>query len=187
MNVFVYYHRFEKGQDSHGLLKLALNEYLKETGSKDRPENLTVEKGAYGKPYIKELPEIHFSISHSGAWWCCAFGREALGLDLQLCRPEDKRKLAERFFHPLEKKWLKERSAEEFYRLWTYKESYVKYTGAGLIKGLDYFSVVSEDLRLTGTENAVQQELAFWDSSYYLVLTGKRKVDIVLKELILGL
>lgn len=182
--VYVYYLRFENRQDSHVLLRSALIKYLKEIDM-DRPEKMSIVKGKAGKPYVRELPEVQFSISHSGIWWCCACGKEELGLDLQLCESGDKRRVAERFFHPQEKLWLKERAADEFYRIWAYKESYVKYTGTGLTKGLDYFSVISEEQELIGARDAVQQEIPFPDGQYYLVLTGKQEAEIVLGEMIL--
>lgn len=42
-----------------------------------------------GKPFFRDLPGIHFSLSHSGEYLACAFSGEETGLDLQDLRPSD--------------------------------------------------------------------------------------------------
>jgi len=96
------------------------------------------------KPFFPDAPQIKFSISHSGDFWACAFGKAELGLDIQQhtrCRSRD---IAKRFFHPSEQKYLEacDYAQEEFFEIWTAKESYVKFTGRGLSQGLETFSVV---------------------------------------------
>lgn len=188
MKVFVYYQKVQKTQaSSHDLLRLAVSRYLAELG--DLPDwtgnDLTIEqKTKWGKPYIKELPEVHFSISHSGTWWSCAFAPQEVGLDLQLVQERNLEKLAKRFFHPRELEWLRGKEAPQFYRLWTYKESYVKYTGKGLLNGLDYFSAVQNQKEELGTEGVFQQELPFPAADCWMVLTTKIKAQPVLEQLI---
>lgn len=76
----------------------------------------------------------------------------------QHCRAE---RLARRFYHPLEVAWLEKNGYSHFCKLWAYKESYVKYTGVGLIQGMDYFSVISPSGILTGVADVCQQLVAF--------------------------
>ncbi len=100
-----------------------------------------------GKPFFEGMPDLHFSISHSGGYWACAFGRSRLGLDLQRhdgCRRES---IAKRFFHRDEAEYLESRSYAEkdFFELWAKKESYVKYVGEGLGIGLESFSVLDAE------------------------------------------
>jgi 4'-phosphopantetheinyl transferase len=99
-----------------------------------------------GKPYFIGFENIHFSISHSGDYWACAFGTKNLGLDLQRhdeCRRES---IAKRFFHKDEKKYLETKgyNAEDFFAIWSKKESYIKYRGEGLALGLETFSVLEK-------------------------------------------
>ncbi len=101
-----------------------------------------------------------------------------MGLDLQQVRAEDKSRLAGRFFHPLETDWLSRQPADQFYRIWAYKESYVKYTGEGLSRGLDRFSVVGRPQKegegktgITGVHGVFQQEIPFPEKDYRFVLT----------------
>ena len=56
---------------------------------------------------------------------------------------------AVRFFTPEEQDYVFEqpdRIQDRFYRVWTGKESYLKYLGTGLRKSLDSFSVLSPDI-----------------------------------------
>ncbi|MGI5962753.1 MAG: 4'-phosphopantetheinyl transferase family protein [Lawsonibacter sp.] len=98
----------------------------------------------WGKPFFPDAPNLHFSISHSGTWWVCGFADAPLGLDIQLHQTSfDLKKLAQRFFHPLEVHWLTQRNSQSFFDLWCAKESWVKFTGRGFFLDPSEFSVVS--------------------------------------------
>ncbi|MCD8364885.1 MAG: 4'-phosphopantetheinyl transferase superfamily protein [Clostridiales bacterium] len=165
-DVFVYVYPWsgEKELPSHELLRQSVGRYL----GREISDCTVCRNGEYGKPYIEELPDVHFSISHSGGFWACAIGSAEVGLDLQEVKEVREEKLARRFFHPSEVEWLEEHGFDQFSRLWAYKESYVKYTGVGLRDGMDYFSVVDGGLP------ACQQELPFRDG-FYLVVTTEQK------------
>lgn len=45
----------------------------------------SIARGPWGKPCFPNLPMLHFSISHSGEWWLCAFSDRPVGIDLQRC------------------------------------------------------------------------------------------------------
>ena len=96
------------------------------------------------KPRLEGPLDLHFSVSHSGNYWMCAFGPSPVGLDLQQHRSCRCEALARRFFHPDEIQWMEENgfTPQHFYDFWTAKESYVKLTGRGLGQGLSTFSVV---------------------------------------------
>lgn len=85
-----------------------------------------------GKPYIPQLPNFHFNISHSGDLIAIAYGNENVGVDLQQIvsyRP----KVAEKCCTSDELKWmLQEDIDDRFTLMWTIKEGYAKYTGKGL-------------------------------------------------------
>ena len=77
---------------------------------------------------------------------------------------------------------MEQHGYENFCRLWAYKESYVKYTGIGLVKGMDYYSVVKPDGALTGEEHVWQKQIAF-QSECYMVVTAKQEAEIKLFSL----
>ena len=98
-----------------------------------------------GKPYLKDYPQIHFSLSHSGNVVACVVSEQEIGLDVQEHVKVNKR-LAERFFTEKENILLKAQPDEGayrelFFRLWSIKESYIKYTGLGMKQGLDTFEI----------------------------------------------
>ena len=92
----------------------------------------TLARQTQGKPWFPAAPELHFSISHSGGRWVCAFADAPVGLDLQAHRPCRALALARRFFAPEEAEWLRSRGEAAFFDLWCAKESWLKYTGRGL-------------------------------------------------------
>lgn len=102
----------------------------------------------YGKPSIEGYDNLFFNISHSEDWVICAISNEEVGVDIEKI---DKApiEVAEHYFDSREYKLIKSKAPEEidefFYKLWTLKESYIKWIGKGLSVQLDSFNVV-EDL-----------------------------------------
>lgn len=81
-----------------------------------------------GKPYLLS-GEIFFNISHSDGLCICAFSKKNIGADCEkIRRVSDKMRLK-----VLSEKELELSSDESsFIRLWTLKESFVKYSGVGI-------------------------------------------------------
>lgn len=103
---------------------------------------LRIVKDANGKPELRGIG-TRFNLSHSGDYAACALSDGAVGIDIQ--RAEEYRaKLAKRFFTQEEFCSIEE-SADcdySFTRLWTLKESYIKYLGTGLRRPLNSFEVL---------------------------------------------
>ena len=91
----------------------------------------TLVYGANGKPYLADLPNTHFSITHSDKWVFLAVADCEIGIDAQMPRKVCPR-LAARSTSPEELAWVKENTEPNFTRLWTMKEAYLKFTGTGL-------------------------------------------------------
>ena len=143
-------------------------------------EGLHAEKIAlteYGKPYLPELPDFYFSLSHSGNMALCAVSSEPVGCDIELPRKFDPA-IARRFFHPAEQDWLFSLAEEEqsgaFFRLWTCKESFIKALGLGLSLGLDNFAVIpGEPIQLAQSADPRPWQLrSFRDGESFLALCG---------------
>ena len=105
-------------------------------------QQVEIGKGTYGKPYIIGHQEFHYGLSHSGDWVVCAVDRMPVGIDLQEIKPW-KLSLAKRFYHEEEYNRLlalgetePDRQTQEFYRMWTAKESAVKLSGRGIGAGI---------------------------------------------------
>lgn len=109
--------------------------------------------GEYGKPYLADYPQIRFSLSHSGSMVMCGVANSPIGCDIQCLpsHPEHNDSVAKRFFTPNEQRRIASSITpeREFVRLWTLKESYVKYLGTG-ISGcpFDSFEVLGSPPRL---------------------------------------
>lgn len=112
--------------------------------------DFTIVYGEHGKPYIAGLEHIFFNLSHSGDYVVCAFSDSEVGMDIEKVGSV-RMGVARRFFHPGEIKKLEALSAELqddlFFRYWTVKESFLKYTGSGLSVPLSSFEV-----RFAGSE-----------------------------------
>ena len=131
----------------------------------------------YGKPYLPELPDFHFSLSHSENTALCAVSSEEIGCDIEVPRGFDP-KIARRFFHKTECDWLfshlEQDQSDAFYRLWTCKESFIKALGLGLSLELDSFAVIpGETVRLTQSVDARPWRMrSLKDGESFIALCG---------------
>lgn len=121
-------------------------------------------KNKYGKPFIKNR-DIYFSLSHSGNLLICAVSRYNIGADCQIINIKDIercKKIAARFYSSHENIFLNSlpeaKYINHFFKIWTKKEAYIKYTGKGLAEGLSTFSVNHLDgvrfIKYTGISGA---------------------------------
>jgi 4'-phosphopantetheinyl transferase len=106
--------------------------------------DFTLAKSSRGKPYFPHCPGIHFSLSHSGAYWAAAFGGQPLGLDIQRHTKRDILALAQRWYHPEEYLAVQRQGAELFFAIWSAKESLVKCSGTGFSAAFSAFSVLEK-------------------------------------------
>lgn len=95
------------------------------------------EEGEFGKPYLKDYPEIRFNLSHSGEMVLCAVSDREVGCDIEEIRKTSSLPLMQRFFYREEFEKIMNAGTEEaqtemFYRFWTLKESFMKMKGLGM-------------------------------------------------------
>jgi len=112
-----------------------------------RDRDIEIKRTASGKPYI-EGGEIFFSVSHSKNFIALAIAKTPVGVDIEAVKPVNLR-VAERFFAPGEREavFSAESPNEEFLKIWTAKEAYVKLTGTGITDGFSDFSVFDEEIK----------------------------------------
>ena len=151
MDNLIFYYKTESDaqKDSHILLIKAAKQLY---GDK----NYELFRRSGGKLYFKYHPEIHFSISHSGEYWTCAFSDAEVGLDVQIEEHHHRiEKISRRFFTLEEQEYLERCNYDEFYDIWAAKEAYLKYTGEGLARGLQTVSMVKDGqiAEIIGNEN----------------------------------
>lgn len=106
-------------------------------------DQLEFSVNSYGKPFLSNMPNIHYNISHSGKYIACAISDEPIGIDIELIEPVNL-KVAERFFTQDETAYIMNCEQQyrqyRFFEVWTKKESRIKLDGKGLYK-LPSFSV----------------------------------------------
>jgi len=114
---------------------------VREIGAKytgKTPWLLEVETDAGGKPRFRNIPDLHFNVSHSGGQVSVAFSCGAVGVDLERKeRKGDFVGLAKRFFHPEEQARVVDGGGRVFLELWTAKEAMLKLAGKGIAGGLE--------------------------------------------------
>lgn len=109
------------------------------------PDKLVIARPPHQKPYFQNAPQLYFSVSHSQDLWALALSVLPVGIDVEYHRSCQRSSIARRFFHPLEQTALDKDSFSSFFKVWTAKESYVKYTGTGINDDFPTFSVANED------------------------------------------
>jgi 4'-phosphopantetheinyl transferase len=107
-----------------------------------RNHEMTFTLNEYGKPALKNRDDIHYNISHSGAWVVGVFDDEPVGIDVEQVQPIDL-DISKNYFSPDEHEDLmsKEDKFDYFFTLWSLKESYIKILGKGLSHPLNAFSM----------------------------------------------
>lgn len=91
-----------------------------------------------GKPYF-ENGELHFNVSHSGEYLAIAISKSAVGIDIQETK-NIREGMYRKVVQPQEQELIGENRQNDFLRLWSLKESFVKAEGKGLrISMKDYY------------------------------------------------
>lgn len=97
--------------------------------------DMTYRVNEHGKSEFANLPNVHFSISHSGDYAVCAISDNTLGCDIEKIGRVDM-KIANRFFTKAECDRLNslnfDEQKTELAKIWTVKESYAKALGRGV-------------------------------------------------------
>ena len=135
--------RFEKDKKLSAGAYLLLKKLLLE-------ENITnplfkIEE--YGKAYISNFENIYFNLSHSGKMVLCAISDREVGVDIEYIDHEIDLNIAQHYFYNKEYESImnSQNPADEFFKYWVLKESYMKYTGLGMNLKLDSFEIKIED------------------------------------------
>lgn len=125
------------------------------------PHRVRIGTDEYGKPFLRDDPDLAFNLSHSNGLALLATMRGgAIGCDIEWRNPELAcPRVAEQLFAREEYEALAALPPEQwiagFYNCWTRKEAYVKALGLGLSHPLDAFTVSvapGEPARFTSEE-----------------------------------
>ena len=165
------------GEDLRRSLTLsAVSAYCAEHNIEFDETEAVISKGEKGKPYIAGLP-VHFNVSHTGSMWMCMAGPEPCGVDIQLLKECDYEKIAGRHFSPQEQDYVRLWGIDGFFRIWTRREAYGKYTGEGFYGKMPPF-VDSEGNLVEHTGGAYLKEIYIADDIFCVYCTGGKDDEI---------
>lgn len=122
-----------------------------------------IKRAEHGKPYICGTPfPVFYNLSHSGDYLVCVLSDREVGIDIQQLGKYNPG-IVRRFFHPGEIRNLEqcgeETCAELFFRYWSAKESFLKYTGTGLSASLSGFEILFEGRHVRISKPGFQQQV----------------------------
>ncbi len=133
-------------------IRICAAEYCRRARLPYHAEKFAVAREKRGKPYFPMLPELPFSVSHSGSRFAVAFSSVPIGMDLQYCdlrrsTDADKNvarlcKIAARFFPAEESAYVAADPQRRFFLLWTARESRVKLSGSGIDGTFSTFGIL---------------------------------------------
>lgn len=141
-HIDIWQTNFSPSQSSDSFLRQVLTNYLKIPA-----DNLVIDRGEFGKPFLPDFNELQFNLSHSSEKLLLAISYEnAIGIDIELIK--SRRALEEvvkRCFSEREKHYWFNLSENEqlsvFYDFWTRKEAVVKGIGRGIALGLNHCEI----------------------------------------------
>ena len=175
-SMYVYEGELKNVQLRRTLMLEAVSTYCQQNDIGFDAEKAVVLTEEKGKPYIEGVP-VHFSISHTENMWMCMVGPAPCGIDLQLTKECDYEKIAERYFNSEEKDYVRLWGLDGFFRIWTRREAYGKYTGEGFYGRMPLF--VNSDGELKEyTGDAYLKEIYIADDIFCVYCTGGKSDEI---------
>lgn len=122
-----------------------------------------------GKPYLENIPDVYFNISHTSGLVACGIDEREIGIDVEQIRTYDRR-LMQRICTEKEIAYIcggnsdeEQMQNERFFRLWTLKESYIKATGQGLAVPMKEVSFVID----RGNPTMIRSNVSGWKFSQF--------------------
>ena len=111
-------------------------------------ENAVIYRSENGKPYLQHPCRLFFSVSHTKEKIFVAFADQNVGIDAEPTSRQINLPVLLKKFPPAERIEIK--NTEDFLRLWTIKESAIKWLGGTLAHDLDRLSYIKDQLFYNG-------------------------------------
>lgn len=132
-----------RSREARTALRLILGQHLARP-----PASLIIKQPVGERPRLAGSTvdtQPSFTVSHSGSQIIIAVANCPVGVDVEQEREDDWLTIADQFFHADEITWLTNSEEatrqEQFFRLWTLKEAYLKGLGRGLDRMLNSFCI----------------------------------------------
>ena len=143
--------RFERDKKLSAGAYLLLSRMLLEIGI----EKPSFKHEKFGKAYISNFSDVYFNLSHSNKMIACAISDCEVGVDVEYIDSTIDLNIAKNYFYneEYEKIMTSPDCADEFFKYWVLKESYMKYTGLGFQLKLDEFTInIGDEIKLKGND-----------------------------------
>lgn len=116
---------------------------------------------AAGKPYLLNVEDVYFNMSHSGCYAVCGFAERPLGVDVEKVQELDL-SIAEAYFTKKEYDDIigrdtREKKLDRFFDYWVLKESFLKSIGLGLSVQLNSFEFI-ESGEVIGVQQSIDEK-----------------------------
>jgi 4'-phosphopantetheinyl transferase len=129
-----------------------------------QPEDIHITTLGNKKPILaKNDKEVHFNVSHSGDRAIVAIANQAVGVDIEFLQAGfEYHSVAEYAFSDMEAASLRLSNdpVQEFFRLWTRKEAFLKGLGTGLINDLQLISCIDGNNEIP---SVIEESTADWE------------------------
>ena len=166
------------------LLIYGLNELQIDLAAPDIWSALDYQTTETGKPYFTGRPDIHFSLSHTKGAVMCAISGSEVGCDIErIDRRMKLESVASRILTDEELDRCRTSydptdgsiDPKEFFRIWTRKEAYSKYTGQGLKQISDRFDLEKADAHIFSGETTTH----IWSVASETVNLSSKEANII--------
>jgi 4'-phosphopantetheinyl transferase len=179
---------FENDKHRFALGRFILRRYISKISKIEVPE-IQFCYNKFGKPYLEVLPSINFSISHSENFVTVALNNELIGIDIEYKRNSFSLPISDYVFSRNEILYLqnlnKTELLDEFYRIWTVKESFIKAIGLGLsyrpaqIDSTNLESYYYKELNFNITSIDIDQEYAM---ALCTLANNKKSIKLIFEK-----
>jgi len=148
---------------SNNFLLYILNNYFDKKSEKE----IEIIKNKHGKPYFKNC-SLYFNISHTANVIIIVISDTEAGIDIE----KKSRIITEKFAD----KYFKDEYANlaEVVKLWTIKESIIKYLGKSVLTALKFIKINNNNF-LYNNKNLNVNIFSFELYDYYISVTSKNK------------
>lgn len=135
--------------DIHSLQHKKAYEMLKEILENNFGySNVIIKKDSNGKPYLVNIDEICFSISHKDYYIIIAISNLKIGIDIETYHNNNDN-IQSKFFSYNEQIYINDEknNQERFYEVWTKKEAFIKARNEHSIFTMNQFDVFNKEIK----------------------------------------
>lgn len=142
--VRIFLFKTSPNRDSKKNISSLAHKFVYDLACKELGADVIIGTGEFGKPFIIGHDEWQFNISHTEGLLTVAISNMSIGIDVENVQQANM-SVAKRFFTHEEYAYIEldaDHQHERFMEVWTKKESYLKYVGAGLHHPLNSINVI---------------------------------------------